>query len=586
MVVMGDRLAPPENTAPGGQGDHDQDVELASLRSILLGPERQRLATLQARLDDPEARADELGRILPHALLRQAHNPHFTRALMPPLEAAITASVKRNPKPLSDALFPVMGPAIRKAVAASLASMVESLNRTLEHSFSRRALGWRLEALRTGKSFGEIVLLHTLLYRVEQVFLIHRRSGLLLQHVHSGGPGVQDADMVSGMLTAIRDFVQDSFRVAESDGLESLKVGDLSVWIEPGPHAVLAAVIRGTAPRDLRPLMQDTVEAIHLEFGEALESFHGDASTLNGCRPALEACLQTQYRTEERQPRAGVTWLLFAVALVAMLVWVGFEYRARAREARFVEALRAEPGITVVSTERSGGKLVISGLRDPRARDPGTLLAQAGLSTGDVDGRWAPYYALDPTLVLARARDVLQPPNGTTLELVDGVLHARGNPPLAWVTETRRLAPLVGGITSFDAAGAIDSTARGIIARLEGRTLLFVRGESRLVAGQDETLRAVARDLHDLETVALASGQSLRVEILGHTDADGPTASNVPLSQARAERVVAAIDRSDVRQLEITTAGAGSAVPAVVGENEADKQQNRRVTIRVTRQAR
>jgi OOP family OmpA-OmpF porin len=582
MGATDDRLAPPVNGRAGGQSDHDDDAELASLRTILLGPEQQRLSRLQARLEDPEARAQAIGEVLPQVLLRHAHDPQLTRALTPPLEQAITTSVRRNPKPLADALFPVMGPAIRKAVAASLASMVESLNRTLEHSFSRRSLQWRLEAWRTGKSFGEVVLLKTLLYRVEQVFLIDRRSGLLLQHVHAGAGGVQDADMISGMLTAIRDFVQDSFKVSEAEALESLEVGDLSVWIEPGPHAVIAAVIRGTPPRDLRRLLQDTVEAIHLEFAEPLESFAGDASTLDGCRPALEACLQTQYRTEDRRPRRGV-WMVIAAAGVALLVWAGFAYRTRAREARFLEALRAEPGITVVSAERAGGRLIVSGLRDPRSRDPRSLLAPAGLSSEAVDARWSPYYALDAPLVLARARDALQPPAGTTLDLQDGVLSVRGDPPVEWIAEARRIAPLVAGISSFDAAGALDASARGLIARLEQHVLLFVKGLSRPLPDQDESLRAVADDLRRLDSLGHALQQRFRVEIVGHTDADGPPASNLPLSRARAAHVLAATDPAALRQLDVVAAGAGSDKPAVVGENEADKQRNRRVTIRVTR---
>src|SRR5262245_50811213 len=171
------------------------------------------------------------------------------RALTPPVERAITASVRKNPGPLADALFPVMGPAIRKAVNAALAGMVDGLNRTLEHSLSWRSLAWRVEALRTGRSFGEVMLAHTLVYRVEQLFLIESTSGLLLQHLAPGTDGVRDADMVSGMLTAIRDFVKDSFGVAGDDALEGLKVGELSIWIEQGPRAVLAGVVRGVAPR-------------------------------------------------------------------------------------------------------------------------------------------------------------------------------------------------------------------------------------------------------------------------------------------------------------------------------------------------
>ncbi len=118
-----------------------------------------------------------------YATLWRKDDPQMTRALAPTVEEALTASVRRNPRPLADALFPIFGPAIRKAIAASLSSMLESLNQTIEHSLSWRALQWRITALRTGKPFAEIVLLNTLVYRVEQVFLIDRESGLLLQHV-------------------------------------------------------------------------------------------------------------------------------------------------------------------------------------------------------------------------------------------------------------------------------------------------------------------------------------------------------------------------------------------------------------------
>ena len=58
--------------------------------------------------------------------------------------------------------------------------------------------------------------------------------------------------MVSGMLTAIRDFVQDSFGGKESEGLDAFQVGQFTIWVEQGPLAVLAGVIRGNPPRELR----------------------------------------------------------------------------------------------------------------------------------------------------------------------------------------------------------------------------------------------------------------------------------------------------------------------------------------------
>ena len=109
----------------------------------------------------------------------------LAKALQPTFEETLRASIKKDPRPFVDAVTPVMGTAIRKAIAEALGAMMQSLNRTLDNSVSVRSLQWRLEAARTGKPFAEIVLLHTLEYRVEQVFLIHRETGLLLQHAVS-----------------------------------------------------------------------------------------------------------------------------------------------------------------------------------------------------------------------------------------------------------------------------------------------------------------------------------------------------------------------------------------------------------------
>ena len=586
MAGAGDRAARPlDEDARSARGDRDPETEIASLRRILWGREQHRLTALQARLEDPVTRAEDIGEVLPQVLVQHAHDPNLARALTPPLEKAITASVKRNPKPLADALFPVMGPAIRKAVSASLAALLESVNRTLEHSLSWRSIKWRLEARRTGRSFAEIVLLKTLVFRVEQVFLIERESGLLLQHVHAGGSELQDADMISGMLTAIRDFVRDSFRVADTESLESLKVGDLSVWIEAGPRAVVAAVIRGTAPADYRRTLQVAIETVHLEFGHELDSFEGDTSAFADSRATLEACLQTEYRAEEKRPRTRWAWILAATALVALAVWLVFAYRARAREARYVEALRAEPGFIVVSTGHKSGKLVVSGLRDPRAREPELLLAGTGLVAEGVEGRWAPYYALDAPLVLARARDVLKPPSGATLAFDRGVLSVAGEAPLEWIAEARRLAPLVGGVSTLDPSAALDAAARAGIARLESHTLLFVKGAARLIAGQDAVLGDLVSDARRLDAIAGASGTRYGLEIVGHTDADGPDEANLPLSLARADVLLDALERAALVHLDIGVTGVGSGQPVAESPDETGKQKNRRVAIRVVRPA-
>ena len=559
-----------------GKDSGDTKDDLASLRSILLGPAERQLQALEARIDDRFARAHDVGAVLPQAFLQRARDPELARALSPPIEQAITASVRRNPKPLADAIFPVIGPAIRKAVAASLASMVESLNRTLESSCSWRALKWRVEAIRTGRPFGEILLLNTLLYRVEQVFLIHRTTGLLLQHVRAGAARVEDAQMVSAMLTAIRDFVQDSFRVSEQDSLDALQMGELSVWIEQGPHAILAAVMRGNAPQDRRRLLQDTLESIHLQCGEALLSFNGDASPFESSRAALEDCLQTG--TGRRRGRARVVQaIIVGLAVVALALWAGFSLRERGRWARYLEALRSEPGFVVIADGRRDGKRFVAGLRDPLARDPQDILRQAQLSPSEVVGNWEPYQALAPTFVLARARAILQPPPGATLTLRDGVLSATGQAPAAWVSEARRMTPLIAGVTHFETAGLLESDIQSLKEQLESAVLLFVQGTAQPVAGQDEDLRLLGQHVHEFDAAAASAGRFFRIDVVGYSDTDGAAESNLPLSRARAQTILASLALQSSPHVTMQVVGMGSSEPVATGNSEADKQRNRRV---------
>ncbi len=169
---------------PGSETHDPYDpasADLAELRDLLLGAERRRLQAIEERLDAGSLSRDELAELLPEAIaLRAGRDRQLARALAPTVENAISESVRRNPREIATAIFPVLGPAIRKAIAESLAGLVASINGTIEHSLSPRGLRWRIEGWRTGVPFAQIVLEHALVYRVEQVFLIHAETGLLL----------------------------------------------------------------------------------------------------------------------------------------------------------------------------------------------------------------------------------------------------------------------------------------------------------------------------------------------------------------------------------------------------------------------
>ena len=571
---MSNSAAARSDNPPPGPSDTPA-AKFTELRALLVGPEQRQLHALQTRLEDPAAQARDVSRVLATAVELRTRDPHLQRALAPTIEDAITASVRRNPRPLADALFPIIGPAIRKAIAATLNGMLESLNTTLEHSLSWRSLQWRLDARRSGRPFAEIVLLNTLVYRVEQVFLIHRPSGLLLQHLTASGATAQDADMVSGMLTAIRDFVQDSFKVGEDEGLQTLKVGDLSVWIEQGPHALLAVVVRGAAPPSLRTALQQALEAVHAQYSDLLESFDGNAARFEGTRPLLDVCFQQEFRGRERPrgipPRVMV---IAAAVLLAVGVWMFFALRARSRWNGYVNALRAEPGFVVVT-----------GLRDPLASDPASLLPSHKLGPDSVESRWELYQALHPSIVIARARQLLAPPGGVSLEFRDGVLLAAGSAPVEWIETAVQVAPFVPGVARFEARPVIDSALAALAASIEGAMPMFVKGSTAFTAGSEAILGDQMTRLASLDALGRAARRQFTVELVGEADADGAAESNLPLSQRRAERVLSLLAPPRLAHVTLTASGIGSRSAATPGEDETNKQRNRRVSFYVNRDA-
>ncbi len=554
------------------------DDQLTELRSLIVGPEQRELLALQSRLLDPERQTRELSQVLPAAILMRGADAELTHALTPSIEEAVTASVRRDPAPLADALFPVMGPAIRKAIGHALGAMMESLNRTVEHSLSMRAAQWRWTAFKTGKPFAEIVLLNTLQYRVEQVFLVHGETGLLLQHVSADPNANRDADQISAMLTAIRDFVRDSFRTGSGDTLDALRVGELTVIVEPGPHAFLAGVVRGTPPRDLQSVFEDALERVHRHVGHELQTFQGDSAPFERVRHPLELCLVSQFR--DRGPKSFKWWVVAAATVVVVAgVWGGLALRDRQRWNSYLDRLRDEPGIVVTSNGRRAGRFYVAGLRDALAVDPATLAAGSSLSASEIEARWEPYQSLSPRFVAARARDLLRPPSGVSLEFRDGVLTAAGPASDRWIVESERLAPAIPGVQRFAYAG-ISPDVR-LKERLESVAVRFPKGQARLAPGQEQTVDDLAEALRELNDLVRVRGQRARIEIVGHTDTDGSDIANEPLSTSRAEIVRALLPVRQLEALEFSVKGVGSASPLSRGNSEADMSRNRRVSFRV-----
>jgi len=509
-----------ENTEAGA------DDRLLQLRTLLIGPHVEQIAALRTRLDDPRLRSEELSGIIAEAIAIRSRQDHKLQTTLQPLiEEALRISVARDPSMLATSLFPIIGDAVRKAVAHALQGMFDSLNLMLDRGLSLESWRWRFEAWRTGRSFGEVALTWSLSYRVEQVFLIHRETGLLLGHLAFSEGVVQDADLISGMLTAIQDFVRDSFGRMKSEELEVMEVGEFKLWLQHGPLVLLAAVVSGQPPPELREVFAREVEAIHRDFGPALQHFDGDASTVEGTQANLQRCLLGGQKARVRKSYKAV-WMFAALLLLGIAALAGLRIRDDLRWERYVDRLRSEPGIVVIQEHRRWLGYSVTGLRDPLAIDPRELLAGSKVPESKVVERWEPYQSLDPRF--------------------DGL---------------RRL----------EVEKAV----------LEGQKIHFDLNSAQIPMSQFDVLDAVEEDVNTLRRLALANGLQIEVFIYGHTDRTGQETRNMELSQARANMVSNALVQRGIPATMLSTSGMAGNSPGHAGLEAYPQELDRRVTFKV-----
>ncbi|WP_086689077.1 OmpA family protein [Nostoc sp. T09] len=556
--------------------------ELSTIRSLLLGVEPSQLNKLYERLNDPQIQAEDISRLLPEAVvLRSKQDKQLGEAVISTVETAIHSSVKQDHNILSEAFFPIVGPATRKAISAAMEEMMQSLNQTLEHSVSPQSLQWRLEARRTGKSFAEIILLRTLVYRVEQVFLIHKQTGLLLQHLVAPRVTTQDPDLVSAMLTAIQDFVKDSFSVERSEGLQSLQFGELTVWVEEGPQAVLAAIVRGKPPQELRLILREAVEKIHLKLSSEINAFNGDTEPFAASRPYLEACLAEGYKSP---PKKNYTyaWSLLGTIAIACGIWGFLTLRDQFRWHSYIQKLESQPGIVVVNTKQHQGKYLISGMRDPLAVDPKTFIQQANLNPQKVSSQWRSYISLDPQLVTIRSEKLLLPPKTVSLKVDNnGILNATGSAPRQWILETRKLWRFIPGISQFNDTNLQEielSQLELYKQQIEQETLFFAEGTTELIPGEANKLTNLVIKINQLLDTAIYLGKDIRLQITGHSSTTGTEIRNNFLSKARANKILSYLTSQGINTSNFNGVGIASNLSL---QPESAQEANRKVSFKI-----
>ena len=93
--------------------------------------------------------------------------------------------------------------------------------------------------------------------------------------------------MLSGMLTAVQEFVRDAFRYGEHRELHQLDFGDYRILIERGKTVYLAIVYSGKESTLVRRKVRGVLDNIEMAYADVLAGWDGDMDKMAGARDMI-----------------------------------------------------------------------------------------------------------------------------------------------------------------------------------------------------------------------------------------------------------------------------------------------------------
>jgi len=539
--------------------------EYQRLRSLMLGKDYEKVLKNRLEKENVERVSDVLTEAFKK---RNSQDDSLAREMSPVIESAIDASIKRQPERITNVIYPIIGPAVRKAVASALTDLMQSLNYLLQNSLTARALIWRFKAWRLGVLYGQYALLQTIHYRVEQVFLIHRETGLLIQSAQADGINYQDPDLVSSMLTAITDFANDSFEQS-TEGLEILQFGDLSLLIETGPHAVLAFAVRGTLHNEVKNLVSELTEQIHAQFAKELKNFEGDTIVFEPCHELLEnALLKKEKIKTQSRPWLAIMAVTVVVMFVSYLVYKKFLIETGIQNT--VDFVNQQQGYQVLSQTYDEQLLTLNVLKSPLAVTTQQLTEQLptsdfivkikqNLASLDSAELYVPFLAYKYQIDLSTSNQ------GGDLNLI-----ASGE---TTIEQLNNLAddPIVKGYFNLVKSNTLKfkpnrsnveinrKKLAELVAAINNRFYYFEVASSVLTEASlshlNETIGHIKQVLFLQSSAAVKISQ---IAVSGFADKQGGRITNIQLSEDRAKLIKSILLQNEIEQNLIISWGGGS----------------------------
>lgn len=259
---------------------------------------KQQLNKLRTELvDREEIYRDEVRRIHDIFLVKE----EVLETVKPEIPGFVQTSIKESKEEMIDAIYPIMGSLVVRSVSESMRELARNIDERMRTTFNFGMVTQRLRARATGVSEVDMAIRQSLPFRVDELFLVHTETGILLQYLarkfdkatgaESFVTESEDSEVISGMLTAFQDFVEDAFGQDDQASLDEFQYGQKQVLIKPGRHIYVAVIIQGIAPQGFRGAVSDHVYKIEREYVDDLRGFDGNTSVFDDVAVLLKSIM-------------------------------------------------------------------------------------------------------------------------------------------------------------------------------------------------------------------------------------------------------------------------------------------------------
>ncbi len=183
---------------------------------------------------------------------------NFAELFGPAMAATIKKQIVESQDEMIDALYPIIGRLIRKFLAKELERIVARMDASINEAFSIKSWRRRMVNWFKGESRKDSLVREMARPEFEDVYIIDKESGLLAgswsrQHT-------TDQDMVAGMLTAIKAFVESAFQSGDQD-LETIEYDTYKILIHNFHTFYIAVIVSGVVSPQFKTMLYDYVMA-------------------------------------------------------------------------------------------------------------------------------------------------------------------------------------------------------------------------------------------------------------------------------------------------------------------------------------